>query len=183
MAEKYLVHLGGEPMEIELDREGDQILARFGDDDAWHQVDLQQVLASGLYVLLMDNRPIELSVEPRTRTSARVTVGRHRLEAVVERWRPPSTRTRRRTVTKSGKAELTAPMTGSVVEVLCVVSEEVAEGDVLMIIESMKMNNELRAPATGTVSSVRVKAGDRVQGGDVLVDIEAAPVKGDGDTD
>jgi len=183
MAEKYLVHLDGESMEIELDRDGEQTLARFGDDDSWHQVDLQQVLASGLYVLLMDNRPIELSVEPRSRLSARVTVGRHRLEAVVERWRPPSARAKRRTVTKSGKAELTAPMTGSVVEVLCSVGQEVAEGDVLMVIESMKMNNELRAPVTGTVTSIRASDGDRVQSGDVLAEIEAAPVNGDSDAD
>jgi biotin carboxyl carrier protein len=183
MAEKYLVHLDGEPMEIELDRDDDRTLARFGGDGFWHQVDLQQVLASGLYVLLMDNRPIELSVEPRSRSSARVTVGRHRLEAVVERWRPPSARSKRATVARTGKAELTAPMTGSVVEVLCTVGDNVSEGDVLMIIESMKMNNELRAPTSGIVLSIRVKGGDRVQGGDVLAEIEAASGKGESDSD
>ena len=175
MAEKYLVHIDGERMDIELDCEGDQTRARFGGKDEWHAVDLQQVLDSGLYVLLMDNRPIELSVERRARTSSRVTVGRHRFETDVERWRPPSARSKRTVTTKSGLAEVAAPMTGSVVEALCAPGDMVAEGDVVMIIESMKMNNELRAPVSGTVMSVKAAAGDRVQGGDVLVELKPAP--------
>ena len=179
MAEKYLVHVGGEPMDIELTREADQTLVRFGDEDTWHQVDLQQVLDSGLYVLLINNRPIELSLELRGRSASRVTVGRHRFETEVGRWMPPSARVKPKVKTKSGKAEVQAPMTGSVVEVLSVAGDSVAEGEVVVIIESMKMNNELRSPVAGTVTAIRVRGGDRVQRGDVLAEIEAAPEASD----
>jgi biotin carboxyl carrier protein len=46
---------------------------------------------------------------------------------------------------------------------------------VLLVIESMKMNNELRSPAAGTVESVPVTAGQRVKAGDLLVQIHLAP--------
>lgn len=178
MAEKHLVHINGEPLDVEVNRDGEQITVRFGDEDTWHNVDLQQVFASGLFVLLMDNRPIELSIEPGNRSSARVTVGRHRFETSVERWRPPSSRGRRRTLTKSGKIEIKAPMTGSIVEVLCAVGDTLEEGDVVMVIESMKMNNEQRSPVRGVVTSMRVKAGDRVQSDAVLAELEAIPDEG-----
>ena len=179
MAEKYLVHINGEPMDVEIDRSGDQMTARFGDDDTWHNVDLQQVFASGLFVLLMDNRPVELSIESGGTSSSRVTVGRHRFETSVERWRPPSSRGRRRTAAATGKVEVKAPMTGSIVEVMCSPGETLEEGEVVLVIESMKMNNELRAPVRGVVTSVRVAAGDRVQANAVLAELEATPDEGE----
>jgi biotin carboxyl carrier protein len=60
-------------------------------------------------------------------------------------------------------------MTGSIVEVRCDAGQEVNSGDVLLVIESMKMNNELRSPAAGTVEAVPVVAGQRVQAGELLV--------------
>jgi biotin carboxyl carrier protein len=62
-------------------------------------------------------------------------------------------------------------MTGSIVEVRCAVGDRVAQGDVLLVIESMKMNNELRSPADGVVEQVAVTGGQRVNAGDLLVAI------------
>jgi glutaconyl-CoA/methylmalonyl-CoA decarboxylase subunit gamma len=75
----------------------------------------------------------------------------------------------------AGLARLVAPMTGSVVEVRCAPGDAVEKGQVVMVIESMKMNNELRAPVTGTVEAVPVTAAQRVNANDLLVSIRSTP--------
>ena len=66
-------------------------------------------------------------------------------------------------------------MTGSIVEVRCTPGQVVQPGDVLLVIESMKMNNELRSPAAGVVEQVPITAGQRVNAGQLLVALNAAP--------
>jgi pyruvate/oxaloacetate carboxyltransferase/biotin carboxyl carrier protein len=68
--------------------------------------------------------------------------------------------------------EVTAPMPGIIIEYRVKVGDEVKEGDVLLILEAMKMQNEIKAPASGKVSGVNFKAGDSVQKGDPLLVIE-----------
>ena len=64
-------------------------------------------------------------------------------------------------------------MTGSIVEVKCSPGNQVEKGDVLLVVESMKMNNELSSPVDGFVEQVKVKASERVTAGQVLVVIRA----------
>lgn len=68
-----------------------------------------------------------------------------------------------------------APMPGLVVQVAVEAGEEVAQGDRVVVVEAMKMENELRAAADGTVSKVLVEAGAAVNKGDVLVEFEERP--------
>ena len=63
-------------------------------------------------------------------------------------------------------------MTGSIVEVRCTPGDVIEQGQVVLVIESMKMNNELRTPTGGKVQAVPVVAGQRVRQGDVLVTID-----------
>lgn len=65
-----------------------------------------------------------------------------------------------------------APLVGQVVSIKVNPGDSVNQGDVLVIIEAMKMENELRAPKNGVITEVRVVKGDRVAGGDILVIIE-----------
>ena len=65
-----------------------------------------------------------------------------------------------------------APMPGRIVDVLVQVGDAVETGDVVLILEAMKMENELRAPRKGTVTSVLVKKGDPAEGGQLLVALE-----------
>lgn len=62
-----------------------------------------------------------------------------------------------------------APVPGKIVEVLVTVGDAVKEGDAVLILDAMKMENELRAPATGTVTAVTVKKGDQAERGQLLV--------------
>ena len=66
-------------------------------------------------------------------------------------------------------AEVRAEIAANVWQVLVEPGAEVAEGDELIILESMKMEIPVPAPSDGTVSEVRVKPEDQVQEGDVLV--------------
>ena len=61
-----------------------------------------------------------------------------------------------------GEYTLSAPMPGMVVAVPVEVGQSVAKGDNLIILESMKMQNELKAPRDGEVSGIRVGPGDSV---------------------
>ena len=68
----------------------------------------------------------------------------------------------------AGGKEITAPMPGTILKVNVKVGDTVKSGDVLMILEAMKMENEIMAPADGVVASVNVSAGASVEGGAVL---------------
>ncbi|HDR1345350.1 TPA: sodium-extruding oxaloacetate decarboxylase subunit alpha [Pasteurella multocida] len=64
---------------------------------------------------------------------------------------------------------VSAPMSGNIWKVVAKEGQKVAEGDVLLILEAMKMETEIRANQAGTVQSIHVKAGDTVAVGDTLM--------------
>jgi len=70
--------------------------------------------------------------------------------------------------------EIEAPMPGRVVKVLVAEGDQVAAGDPLLILESMKMESEVTAGLAGRVAAVPVAADQRVDPGDLLVRIEPA---------
>ncbi|MCE0732609.1 sodium-extruding oxaloacetate decarboxylase subunit alpha [Halomonas sp. G15] len=70
----------------------------------------------------------------------------------------------------SGEA-ITAPLAGNIFKVNVREGDSVAEGDVVIILEAMKMETEVRAASAGTVSSVKVSEGDSVAVGDVLIEL------------
>lgn len=176
MAEKYLIRADGDDATFEIDREGAGVRIRREGAESWQTADLEQVGDTGLYVLMVDNRPTELYIE-RRRGGAVVTIGRHTFDCDVGPWRPLASRAARESA-GTGPVRVHAPMTGSIVEVRCSPGEAVQAGQVLLVIESMKMNNELRSTASGTIETVAVSAGQRVKQGDLLVAISRAAAEG-----
>lgn len=69
----------------------------------------------------------------------------------------------------AGGEKVTSPMPGTILSVNVAAGDAVKRGQVLMILEAMKMENEIVAPQDGTVASVNVNKGDTVNSGDVLV--------------
>ena len=76
--------------------------------------------------------------------------------------------------TEDDPGSLHAPMPGRVIRVDAGVGDEVAEGQVLVVMEAMKMEHALRAPESGTVSSVLCKTGDQVEADTILIVVESA---------
>ncbi|MCE4136091.1 biotin/lipoyl-containing protein, partial [Salmonella enterica] len=64
---------------------------------------------------------------------------------------------------------VTAPLAGNIWKVIAAEGQSVAEGDVLLILEAMKMETEIRAAQAGTVRGIAVKSGDAVSVGDTLM--------------
>lgn len=71
----------------------------------------------------------------------------------------------------AGATNITAPMPGSIVSVKVSVGQAVKKGDVLCVLEAMKMENEIMAPSDGKVVSVSTTQGSTVNTGDVLVSL------------
>jgi len=69
----------------------------------------------------------------------------------------------------AGAEVVAAPMPGKILKVVTTVGAKVNNGDVLLILEAMKMENEIMASVSGTVKEIRTKEGDSVNTGDVLV--------------
>ncbi len=65
--------------------------------------------------------------------------------------------------------KVNCPMPGNILDVRVNVGDEVKEGDILMILEAMKMENEILAPCAGKVATVAVAKGATVNSGDLLV--------------
>ncbi|HEU4759701.1 MAG TPA: biotin/lipoyl-containing protein [Dehalococcoidia bacterium] len=171
MAERYLVRLGYELKELEVEEgpAGLRVLV----DGNWHEARLEQVGSTSLYALIVDDRPHELFAAERA-DGYDIVIGWERYPvAVGTRGRrpspaPPASQAPERA--EAGGWVVLSPMTGVVFDLYVQAGDEVSEGDVLMVIEAMKMNNELRAQRAGTVSEVYVQKGQRVeQGSSMLV--------------
>ena len=68
-----------------------------------------------------------------------------------------------------GETAITAPMPGIVVEYKVGVGDKVKSGQILLVLEAMKMENELKAPKKGTVKEVPFESGASVEKGAVLM--------------
>lgn len=69
----------------------------------------------------------------------------------------------------AGSVKVEAPMPGTILDIKTAAGSAVKKGDVLCILEAMKMENDIVAPADGTVASVNVNKGDSVDAGQVIV--------------
>jgi acetyl-CoA/propionyl-CoA carboxylase biotin carboxyl carrier protein len=84
------------------------------------------------------------------------------------RFRPGS----HRGVTAVVDGTITVPMQGTIVEVRVAEGDTVAEGDVLCVLEAMKMENPIHSPGAGTIVELRVQIGDSLGAGDIVARIE-----------
>jgi len=72
-------------------------------------------------------------------------------------------------VAAAGPGAIPSPLAGTVVSVAVSVGQTVAAGEVLLVLEAMKMNTNISAPQAGTVSAVQVSPGATVTEGQVLI--------------
>lgn len=71
-----------------------------------------------------------------------------------------------------GSGSVVAPMPGTILKVLKATGDSVKAGDVVLILEAMKMENEITAPVDGTIGSLSLTEGSTVAGGDLLFEVK-----------
>ena len=117
--------------------------------------------------VLVDGTPYDVMLEEN-----RVVVGgiARELEVTGLEEEKAGPRAAARAVASAGA--VTAIMPGKIIRVLVSEGDQVAEGDVVCILEAMKMENELKAPKDGAVKTLHIQSGQDVEMGAVLVEIE-----------
>jgi len=73
--------------------------------------------------------------------------------------------------TADGGLKVTAPMPGTVLKIHTSQGAKIKKGEVLLILEAMKMENEIVSPSDGTIASLNILSGARVNAGDILLTI------------
>lgn len=71
----------------------------------------------------------------------------------------------------AGAIKINAPMPGKILKINVKAGDSVKKGDVLMVLEAMKMENEIQAPNDGVVASVNVAASESVESGQLLASL------------
>lgn len=140
-------------------------------DGRIYTIDFEQVRGQPVYSLLIDGRSFDAHVQ-QEEDLWQVLFQAHLYSVKVEDEREK--RLRAALGSAAGEQDefhLKAPMPGLVVAVPVQTGQEVQKGDVLVILESMKMQNELKAPRAGTVARVKVSAGDRVEQKETMMSV------------
>jgi len=169
---KYRVVVAGRVFEIEVGPEGQVWVNRRRLD-----VDLEGIDGLPQYSLLVDHRSYETHVEGEEEGECRLVVaGRPFLAHLQGATRRLALAVRQQGASGTDPApapqEVTAPLPGVVVAVRVVEGQRVREGEVVAVLESMKMNLELRAPRAGVVHALHAAAGREVAQGEVLAVID-----------
>jgi len=152
---KYEVTVEGETFLIEIEDE-EKVLV----NGQAHAVDMQSIDDLNLYSLLVDNNSYETFIEEEGGQFQVLLQTGEMYSAQVKGGRPRPTMIKTPFKVPAGEATIQAPMPGLVVDVPVVEGQQITAGEVLVILESMKMENELRAEWDGTVRSVHVRPGD-----------------------
>lgn len=161
---KYMTSVKGESYIIEIDNDEEVMV-----NGEVYPIDFQSLSTGGLVSLLIKNRSLEAAVEEQDDGWDVLIRGELYAVKVLDERAHRLAQARGQETADSGEASLISPMPGLIVSVIVAEGEQVAKGDKLIILESMKMENELRAPREGMVSRISVAAGDSVEKGQVLV--------------
>lgn len=126
----------------------------------------------GLYSLLIDGKSYQLYLE-RTEDGLRVALSRHRFEVEVlteREWRLQKVAPKQ--TVENGPFILKAPMPGLIKSVLVGAGDGVSDGQRLLVLEAMKMENDINSPRKGRITVVHVQPGTIVEGGKPLITLE-----------
>jgi len=163
---KYIAEVDGLEFLVEII---DEQHVRFGDEIL--QINLAAVNGVPLYSLIVNNESFEGYVYPDD-AGWQVLLQGQFYQIRVEDEREKRLRTAGSAAERPGaEFVLKAPMPGLVIDVLVQEDQRVEKGQTLLVLESMKMQNELRAPRAGVVTRLRVKSGESVQQKQILLNI------------
>ena len=134
-------------------------------------IDFQTVGDQPVYSLLLNGRSYDALVYPDEEVWQVILQGEMYLANVEDEREKRLRAAMGRVISEHQEFFLKAPMPGLVIAVPVQNGQPVQKGDVLLVLESMKMQNELRSPRAGTVNRVRVQAGARVEKKETLLSV------------
>lgn len=160
---KYVTVIEDQSYEIEIDQDGAILV-----DGELRDVDFLN-LGGSLYSIITENKSLEAVIDDDEGKIA-VMMGGQLFETQVLDERAMLL-VQRRGGLKITSGEVTAPMPGLIVMVTVALDQIIEQGDTVVILESMKMQNELKSPVAGVVRAIQVETGQAVDKGDMLVEI------------
>jgi len=163
---KYITTVEGREFAVEIVDE-----KHISVDGKIYEVDFESVSGQPVYSLIVNGRSHESYIYPGE-DSWQVLLRGRLYPVTVEDEREKRLRAAAGGgVAETGEFHLRAPMPGLVVAVTVAEGVEVKKGQVILILESMKMQNELKSPRDGTMGRIRVKAGESVEQKQTLLSI------------
>jgi biotin carboxyl carrier protein len=161
---KYVTTIGEESYEVEINGEDELFV-----DGQRMLIDFRSVAGQSVYSLIVNGKSYEALVQP-AEEGLEVLLQGHLFQVSVEDERQRRLRqSSGSTTTLRGEFHFKAPMPGLIVKVRVREGQEIKKGDRLIVLESMKMQNELSSPSDGTVRNLRIKPGDNVDQNQVLL--------------
>jgi len=159
--------------------EGKEILVEVLDDKhvsvngRVYQVDFESVVGQPVYSLIVDGKSHEGYVRPGDDDAWQVLLhGRLYPVSIVDEREKRLRAAAGGDVAETGEFHLKAPMPGLVVAIPVTEGQAVKKGQVLIVLESMKMQNELKAPRDGVIHRIKVKAGESVEQKQSLLSVQ-----------
>jgi biotin carboxyl carrier protein len=141
-------------------------------DGKVYNIDFEAVSGQPVYSLIVDSRSHEAYVQ-QADDNWQVLLRGRLYPVTVEDEREKRLRAAAGGgVAETGEFHLKAPMPGLVVAVHVSEGQEVKKGQVLLILESMKMQNELKSPRDGKVNRIKIKAGESVEQRQALLSVQ-----------
>ena len=163
---KYIANLGDHEFEIEINGEDEIII-----DGEASEIDFRTVAGQPVYSLLINGRSYEALVRSSNEGLEVLLQGQFFIVSVDDERERRLKQTSGPTVSEGGEFHLKSPMPGLIITDSVREGQQVARGDRLIVLESMKMQNEFKAPRAGQVHAVRIRAGDKVDQGAIMVTI------------
>jgi biotin carboxyl carrier protein len=164
---KYIAEIDGREFQIEI-LEDSHVLV----NGIEHEVDFQSLRQHLSYSLLMNGRSFEVNIYPDNGGWEVLLRGRQFSVQVEDERERRLRMAAGKSAQQSGKQIIQAPMPGMVIDVPVSEGDQVKKGQVLIILESMKMQNELRAPRGGKVTRVQATINENVDRKQTLIILE-----------
>src|SRR5690242_7238829 len=163
---KYITNVEGKQFSVEI---VDEKHVRV--DDKLYEIDFETVSGQPVFSLIVDGRSHESYIY-QDDDNWQVLLHGRLYPVTVEDEREKRLRAAAGGgVAETGEFHLRAPMPGLVVAILVEEGQAIKKGQVLLILESMKMQNELKSPRDGTAGRIRVKAGETVEQKQTLLSV------------
>jgi len=163
---KYVASVEDRAFNIQLEKK-DEIVV----NEERHLASIESIGGPSLYSLLVDNSSFEIHVEERDGSYRVLLLGELYTVQVEDERTRRAAKARPKRLLEEGEIAIKSPIPGLIFDVPVTAGQEVQAGEILVIVEAMKMENELRSPREGVVQATHVAPGDIVDKGQVLVTI------------